>query len=196
MHNNNINTDKKDARPKSKPFTFFAGYVGARHTNIRKMKAIITLVLYVLISNTCIAENSGSTSLSDSNTGTLITTKSVFSDKLMFTCDITNVDIDPFIFNTLTKTIVHPIIFTETINNETNEKFKLLGITDEYLFLERVYAGTKHRTDGKIKEQIYILRYASKIGNRYAVKAKSKIYVNDKEFSGNTGQCDVVERLF
>lgn len=127
---------------------------------------------------------------------TLITTKSAFSDRLMFTCKISGTDLDPFIFNSNTKKLIHPVIFLDGKQNSIDTKFTLRNVTDEYILLSRTYNGKKHRVAGKVEEHIYILRYASTIGNQYAVKAKSKVFVNNEELSGNDGRCDVVSRLF
>lgn len=159
------------------------------------MKAIINLAVLVLTTNICFAVNADNKPQNNSNSDTLIT-KSEFSDRLFFTCDITGIDLDSFIFNTKTNKIIHPAVFNDEIRKEANTEFALKDITDEYLFLERVYEGTKHRTKGRVKEQLYILRYASKIGKQYAVRIKSKIFVNNKEFSGSDGRCDVTNRLF
>ena len=160
------------------------------------MKKIIHLTICALSCNVCLAANTNIMPNNGSTSETLITTKTALSDRLMFTCDIKGTNLDPFIFNTTTNKLFHPEIFNEANKTKINTKFSLKNITDEYMFLERTYDGKKHRTVGAVKEQIYILRYASKIGNQYAVKVKSKTFVNDEEFSGNDGRCDVVQRLF
>ncbi|MCW8923800.1 MAG: hypothetical protein OQK69_09250 [Gammaproteobacteria bacterium] len=126
----------------------------------------------------------------------LVITKSAFRDRLMFTCKVTGTDLEPFIFNSNTKKLTHPLIFIDGKRHSVNTKFNLLKITDEYLLLGRTYKGKKHGITGNVKEHIYVLRYASKIGAQYTVKAKSRIFVNNEELSGNDGRCDVTTRLF
>lgn len=122
--------------------------------------------------------------------------RSAFSDRMMFTCNVAGTDIDPFIFILDSQKILHPQIFKNEGSKKIKNQFVLKGSNDEYILLERRYKGTRHRATGEVKELVYIQRYASKIDRKYAVRAKSMVYVNNELMSGNDGRCDIVERLF
>lgn len=127
----------------------------------------------------------------------LLLIKPAIAETMMFTCDITSIDLKAFFIDTKSHAISYPEIFSDALGPEdSNKKFILKQINDEYLHLYRSYEGKKHRTEGTIEESVYILRYTSHIDNRKVIRAKSKIIINGKYITGNTGTCIVASKLF
>ena len=119
------------------------------------------------------------------------------SQSLLFTCDINGTDLKSFIYDTEKHSITYSEKFAaDDQPKESAERFVFSNINDEYLQLDKVYTGEKHKKSGIILEAVYISRHTYFRNTRPVLKAKSSTFINNEYITSSTGTCKLSTKQF
>ncbi len=119
------------------------------------------------------------------------------AETYLFTCGINGTDLKSFIYDHEKHSIAYSEKFAaDNQPKDGVERFKYSNITEEYLQLDRVYTGTKHKKTGLILESVYISRFTNYINTAPVLKAESSTFINNEYITSSSGKCTLSTRQF
>jgi hypothetical protein len=127
----------------------------------------------------------------------LLFAETALAESFLFTCDINGTDLKSFIYDHEKHSITYSEKFVaDNQPKDGVEKFKFSNINNEYLQLDRVYTGEKHKKSGVILESVYISRFTNYINTAPVLKAKSSTFINNEYITSSSGKCKLSTRQF